>query len=145
MALGRGTNTGLSTGVLQQIRRPPPPACERVARMTVNTIGPTRGPVRTRAVVITQLPRGVCDVHAPEMSLPRIVQLGGGGPMYTSASQPTPLAFACTFSGAPTVTAWAAVGAPSMNARPPVMTPSYPVHGPPTLEPGPRESRPYGS
>ena len=89
---------------MQQIS-PPAPAWERVARITVNTIGPTRGPVRTRAVVITQLPRGVCDVHAPEMSLPRSVQLGGAGPMYTSASQPTPLAFAGTFSGAPTVTA----------------------------------------
>ena len=81
----------------------------------MNTIGPTRGPVRTRAVVITQLPRGVCDVHAPEMLLPRIVQLGGAGPMYTSASQPTPLAFAGTFSGAPTVTAPAVAGAASVS------------------------------
>ena len=108
IALGRGVKTWLSTGTLQQmIRAAPPPACERVARMTVNTIGPTRGPVRTRAVVITQLPRGVWEVHAPAGSLPSSVQLGGvGWPCtgITSASQPL-LVVGGTFSGAPPGTA----------------------------------------
>ena len=130
IALGRGTNTWLSTGVVQQIS-PPAPACERVARMTVNTIGPTRGPANTRAVVITQFPRGVCDVHAPEMSLPSSVQLGGGGPVYTSASQPL-LVLGGTFSGAPTVTACAAPGAANAERhqrRSPVSDPwSIKVH-----------------
>ena len=69
-------NTWLSTGTWQQMR-PPAPAWERVARITVKTIGPTAGPVRTRAVRMTHWPRGTCEVHAPEMSLPRKVQLGG--------------------------------------------------------------------
>jgi hypothetical protein len=75
--LGAGVKTALSAETVQQIAPAGgDPACERSARTTLKTMGPTLGPVRTRARVILQLPRGVCEVHAPVRSLPKIVQLG---------------------------------------------------------------------
>ena len=81
IALARGTNTWLSTGMVQQMILPPPGLRAGGTNDREHHRSHSRPGPDTRAVVITQFPRGVCDVHAPEMSLPSRVQLGGGGPV----------------------------------------------------------------
>lgn len=72
-------------------------------------MGPTRGPARTLARRITQLPVGVWDVHAPRVSEPKRMQDCGTPTTSrrlgkTNASQPS-ASFAGRLSGAPTVAA----------------------------------------